>query len=166
MNVGISQNRFSANQIPSFVFPSFVIPRKTFSVLSFSVSCVNQELLPETVIINWCHTCPIIHRFLLQLVHKCISRHYLVNRISTISTSLFGQWNKQQNLVEPLGYYSCNYLLIESKSYELVRRYTSFDHRSSFPRYTCRRFRTCRWLSLYVFIQPHINFTYYGILAT
>ena len=43
MNVGISQNRFSANQIPSFVFPSFVTPRKTFPVLSFSVSCVNPK---------------------------------------------------------------------------------------------------------------------------
>ena len=43
MNVGISQNRFSANQIPSFVFPSFVTPRMTFPVLSFSISCVNPS---------------------------------------------------------------------------------------------------------------------------
>ena len=42
MNVGFSQNGFSANKIPSFQIPSFVIPTKTFLVLSFPVSCVNQ----------------------------------------------------------------------------------------------------------------------------
>ena len=42
MNVGISQNRFSANQIPSFQIPSFVTPRKTVLVLSFPVSRVNH----------------------------------------------------------------------------------------------------------------------------
>ena len=41
MNVGFSQNGFSANKIPSFQNPSFVIPIKTFLVLSFPVSCVN-----------------------------------------------------------------------------------------------------------------------------
>ena len=42
MNVGFSQNGFSANKIPSFQIPSFVTPTKTFLVLSFPVSCVNQ----------------------------------------------------------------------------------------------------------------------------
>ena len=42
MNVGFSQNGFSANKIPSFQNPSFVIPIKTFLVLSFPVSCVNR----------------------------------------------------------------------------------------------------------------------------
>ena len=47
MNVGFSQNGFSANKIPSFQNPSFVIPIKTFLVLSFPVSCVNRILLRD-----------------------------------------------------------------------------------------------------------------------
>ena len=45
MNMRFSQNGFSPNNIPSFRIPSFVGPRKTFPVLSFSVSCVNPFLL-------------------------------------------------------------------------------------------------------------------------
>ena len=45
MNVGFSQNGFSANKIPSFQNPSFVIPIKTFLVLSFPVSCVNLPVI-------------------------------------------------------------------------------------------------------------------------
>ena len=48
MNVGFSQNGFSANKIPSFQNPSFVIPIKTFLVLSFPVSCVNLPKISGT----------------------------------------------------------------------------------------------------------------------
>ena len=45
MNVGFSQNGFSASKILSFQIPSFVTPTKTFLVLSFPVSCVNHQIL-------------------------------------------------------------------------------------------------------------------------
>ena len=52
MNVGISQNRFSANQIPSFVFPSRVAQYQFFLINSISIILFPFLSIPISISIN------------------------------------------------------------------------------------------------------------------